>query len=344
MKRHGYLYEQIYNLENLQVALANAAKGKRGIRSVERVLADPDKYLSKLQDILSTERFVNGPYHVFNINERGKDRTIHSLPFFPDRIVHHAIIQVCAPIWIRSMVRDTYASIPGRGIHDGVRRLQRIVPHCDGHYALKCDITKFYPSVDHNKLKEVLRRQIKDPRLLRLLDTIIDSGPGVPIGNYLSQYFGNIVLNPFDHWLKEVKKVRMYFRYCDDFVIIHESKQYLHELRQEIESTLKGYGFRLKPNWQVFSISDRGIDFLGYRFWPHKTKLRKTTLRNFEHRLKCRRMTLNEALRLRDCIGTYKGWLKYCDNRGFKGVRVLPVRARYTRYVRRLRRNLLKAV
>jgi RNA-directed DNA polymerase len=344
MKRHGYLYEQIYDRENLQVALTNAAKGKRGIRSVERVLADPDKYLTELQDILATERFVNGPYHVFNINERGKDRTIHSLPFFPDRIVHHAIVQVCAPIWIRSMVRDTYASIPGRGIHDGVRRLQRIVPQCDGHYSLKCDITKFYPSVDHDILKGILRSQIKDPKLLRLLDTIIDSGPGVPIGNYLSQYFGNIILNPFDHWLKDEKKVRLYFRYCDDFVIIHESKQYLHGLRQEIESTLKGYGFILKLNWQVSPISDRGIDFLGYRFWPYKTKLRKTTLKNFEHRLKCRRMTLNEAMRLRDAIGTYKGWLKYCGNRGFKRTRVLPVRARYNKYIRRLRRNLLKAV
>lgn len=344
MKRYGYLYEQIYDWENLQVALANAAKGKRGIRSVERILADPDTYLADLQNILIAERFVNGPYHVFNINERGKDRTIHSLPFFPDRIVHHAVVQVCAPIWIRGMVRDTYASIPGRGIHDGVRRLQRIVPHCDGHYALKCDITKFYPSVDHNILKEVLRRQIKDPKLLRLLDTIIDSGPGVPIGNYLSQYFGNIILSPFDHWLKDEKKIQLYFRYCDDFVIIHESKQHLQELRVEIESTLRGYGFSLKSNWQVFPISDRGIDFLGYRFWPHKTKLRKTTLKNFERRLRCRRITLNEAIRLRDAIGTYKGWLKYCGNRGFKRTRMLPVRARYNKYIRRLRRNLLKAV
>lgn len=330
-------------MENLQVALTNAARGKRGIRSVERVLADPDKYLADLQDILVTERFVNGPYHIFSLTERGKERTIHSLPFFPDRIVHHAVVQVLSPIWIRSMIRDTYASIPGRGIHDGVRRLQRIIPHCDGHYALKCDISKFYPSVDHDTLKHILRRQIKDPKLLRLLDTIIDSGPGVPIGNYLSQYFGNIILSPFDHWIKETKRVRYYFRYCDDFVIIDGSKQHLHELRREIESELRGYGFSLNPNWQVYPISVHGIDFLGYRFWPDKTLLRKRTIQSLKQRLKVRRPTMSESVRVINATGSFKGWLRYADNRGLVNTLTYPARCRSRRYLGHLRQRLLKA-
>lgn len=341
MKRYGHLYGQIYDIENLHVALRSASRGKEHIRSVRRVLGNPDLYLSQIQWMMVNEEFVNGPYHVFNVSERGKTRTIHSLPFFPDRILHHAIVQVCAPIWIRSMIRDTYASIPGRGIHDGVRRMQRIIPHCGGFYALKCDITKFYPSVNHDVLKGMIRAQIKDEKLLRLLDIIIDSAPGIPIGNYLSQYFGNIVLSPFDHWMKEERRLRYYFRYCDDFIAIHPSKEFLHQLRYEISQELASIDLLLKGNWQVFPVDIRGVDFLGYRSWPHKTKLRKTTLKNFEQRLKCRRMTLNGALRLRNYIGTYRGWLKYCDNKGFKRKRVLPARSRYTNYIRRLRRTLL---
>lgn len=343
MKRYGCLYEQVYDLENLRVALHNSSKGKEHIRSVKRVLDNADFYLQELQQILIEERFVNGRYHVFELVERGKERTIHSLPFYPDRIVHHAIVQVCAPFWIKGFIRDTYASIPGRGIHDGVRRLQRIVPKYKGFYALKCDITKFYPSVDHEILKGILRAKIKDEKLLNLLDVIIDSGPGVPIGNYLSQYFGNIVLDQFDHWIKQEKRIKHYFRYCDDFVILHESKEYLHELRQEIGEQLSDIKLTLKRNWQVFPIEDRGIDFLGYRFWPNKTLLRKGTLRAFENRLKVKRMTLNEAIRLRNCIGSFKGWLKYCDSRGFNWAKVKPVKARYTMYISRLRENLLKA-
>lgn len=341
MKRYGFLYEQVYAMENLQVALYGASKGKQHIRSVQRVLASPERHLNQLQQILIEERFINGRYNIFTLVERGKERLIHSLPFYPDRIVHHAVVQVCGPIWIKGMIRDTYASIPGRGIHDGVRRIQRIMPHCAGFYALKCDIRKFYPSVDHDTLKAILRARIKDHKLLGLLDIIIDSGPGVPIGNYLSQYFGNIVLSPFDHWIKEDRAMKYYFRYCDDFVILHESKAVLHELRREIEDQLAGCKLQLKGNWQVFPLEARGLDFLGYRFWPQATKLRRGTLKNFQRRLRCRRMTLNEALRLRNCIGTYKGWLKYCDNRGFNRKVVFKAKGRYRNYLRALRRRLL---
>jgi hypothetical protein len=343
MKRYGNLYEKVCDIENLRVALHNASKTKKHIRSVKRVLEDEEKYLHDLRNLLLNEQFVNGKYHVFLLTERGKERTIHSLPFYPDRIVHHAIVQVCAQFWIKSFIRDTYASIPGRGIHDGVRRIQKIIPNCEGYYALKCDITKFYPSVDHEILKQILRKQIKDPKLLRLLDIIVDSGPGVPIGNYLSQYFGNLILNPLDHWLKQDKRIKYYFRYCDDFVILHKSKKVLHSLLTKIKEKLSDYNLKVKHNWQIFPVNDRGVDFLGYRFWPNKTLLRKTSLRSFLRRIKVKRMTLNEALRLRDATGAYKGWLKYCDNRGLKRKHVLPLKARYNRYLRRLRRRLLKA-
>lgn len=342
MKRKGNLYAQIYDPVNIKVAFENAIRGKAGIRTIREISKNPDPYLQEIHDILKEERFVNGRYNTFELKERGKDRVIHSLPFFPDRIIHHAIVQICGPIWIKSFIRDTYASIPGRGIHDGVRRIKRIMPQCEGWYALKCDITKFYPSVDHTILKNLLSKQIKDKPLLRLFDIIIDSAPGIPIGNYLSQYFGNIALSPFDHWIKHHKKNKYYYRYCDDFVIIMQDKHHLHELRIEAETKLKELKLILKNNWQVFPISDRGIDFLGYRFWPDKTLIRRTTIQRFKERLKIKRMTLNETIRLVQVIGSFKGWLRYADSGILINKYVLPSKSRVRNYLRKLRQHLSK--
>lgn len=343
MKRKGNLYAQIYDPVNIKVAFENAIRGKSNIRTIKEISKNPDPYLQEIHDILKEERFVNGRYNTFELKERGKDRVIHSLPFFPDRIIHHAIVQICGPIWIKSFIRDTYASIPGRGIHDGVRRIKRIMPQCEGWYALKCDITKFYPSVDHTILKGLLSKQIKDKSLLQLFDTIIDSAPGIPIGNYLSQYFGNIALSPFDHWIKHHKKIKYYYRYCDDFVIIMQDKHHLHELRIEAEAKLKELKLLLKRNWQVFPISSRGIDFLGYRFWPHKTLVRRTTIQRFKERLKIKRMTLNETIRLVQVTGSFKGWLRYADSDRLINKYVLPSKSRVRNYLRKLRQHLSKS-
>ena len=343
MKRKGNLYAQIYDPENIKVAFENAIRGKSGIRTIREISKNPDPYLQEIHDILKEERFVNGRYNTFELKERGKDRVIHSLPFFPDRIIHHAIVQICGPIWIKGFIRDTYASIPGRGIHDGVRRIKRIMPQCEGWYALKCDITKFYPSVDHTVLKDLLSKQIKDKPLLQLFDIIIDSAPGIPIGNYLSQYFGNIALSPFDHWIKHHKKIKYYYRYCDDFVIIMENKHDLHELRIEAEAKLNALKLLLKSNWQVFPISSRGIDFLGYRFWPHKTLVRRTTIQRFKERLKIKRMTLNETIRLVQATGSFKGWLRYADSARLINKYVLPSKSRVRNYLRQLRQHLSQA-
>lgn len=343
MKRKGNLYAQIYDPVNIKVAFENAIRGKSGIRTIREISKNPDPYLQEIHDILKEERFVNGRYNTFELKEHGKDRVIHSLPFFPDRIIHHAIVQICGPIWIKSFIRDTYASIPGRGIHDGVRRIKRIMPQCEGWYALKCDITKFYPSVDHTILKNLLSKQIKDKPLLQLFDIIIDSAPGIPIGNYLSQYFGNIALSPFDHWIKHHKRIKYYYRYCDDFVIIMQDKHHLHELRIEAEAKLNELKLLLKRNWQVFPVSSRGIDFLGYRFWPHKTLVRRTTIQRFKERLKIKRMTLNETIRLVQVTGSFKGWLRYADSGRLIKKYVLPSKSRVRNYLRKLRQHLSKS-
>jgi retron-type reverse transcriptase len=191
-----------------------------------------------------------------------------------------------------------------------VKRLKReIKDEFNTRYCLKLDIRKFYPNINHDILKKIIRRKIKDPDLLWLLDSIIDSADGVPIGNYLSQYFANLYLAYFDHWIKEEKKVRFYYRYADDMIILDSSKEVLHQLRIDIakyfESHLK---LQLKDNYQVFPVKSRGIDFVGYRFFHTHTLLRKSIKQNFARALK------GNTSNRRQVIAAYWGWAKHCDS------------------------------
>ena len=148
-------------------------------------------------------------------------------------------MNVLEPIWVKTFISTSYACIKGRGIHAGVRDVKEVLKDVEGtKYCLSWDIKKYYPSIDNEIMKLKVRKKIGDERLLKVLDEIIDSAEGLPIGNYLSQYLANVYLNDFDHWLKEVKKVKYYFRYADDGRIFSNSKEYLHELRKDIEEYL----------------------------------------------------------------------------------------------------------
>lgn len=234
MKRYGNLFEKVCGPQNIAAAHRNARKGKRSYREVKMVDSDPQRFFAEIRRLLESGAYKTSPYEMMIKNEYGKPRVIHKLPYFPDRIVHHAIIQVVGPIWDRTLIRDTYACIRGRGIHDGGRRLKKALKDREGtRYCLKMDVKKFYPSMSHEVLKAIVRRKIKDRRLLDLLDEIIDSlqgDAGVPIGNYVSQFFGNLYLSGYDHWTKEVQRCRYYFRYCDDVVILAADKARLHRL------------------------------------------------------------------------------------------------------------------
>jgi hypothetical protein len=162
----------------------------------------------------------------------------------------------------------------------------------------------------------------KDNDLLWLLDEIIDSTPGdkgIPIGNYLSQYSGNFYLSSFDHWLKEVKGIKYYYRYMDDIVILSDSKEHLHQLRKEIDEYFRTeLKLKIKENWQVFPTFSRGIDFVGYRIFLGYSLLRKTTCKQMKVKMVKIRKKVEGGQEMNHSewcsINSYKGWLMHCDS------------------------------
>lgn len=342
MKRYGNLFEKICDIENLRKAHQHAKKGKGWYQEVKEIDKDPDKYLYKLQYLLKNHLYRTSDYEVFYKQEGKKTRKIYKLPYFPDRIAQWAILQVIEPYLLKHFIADTYSAIPGRGIHKGLQRLEDAmwndVPGCQ--YCLKIDARHYYQSINHEILKAKYRKLFKDADLLMVLDEIIDSintadeedlcaiylldedvdpETGIPIGNYLSQYSGNYYFSDFDHWMKEVKHVRHYFRYMDDIVIFAETKEELHRLKDEItEYFSTEMKLVLKDNWQIFPTYVRGVDYLGYRVFLNYVLLRKSTCKEMKQKMtaireKCesgRMMNYSEWC----CINSYKGWMKHCDS------------------------------
>ncbi len=328
MKRIGNLYDKIISLENLQLADERARKGKLKTYGVKVHDRNREANLIALHEQLKNGTYRTSQYSTFTIYEP-KERVIFRLPYYPDRIVHHAVMNVLEPIWLSVFTADTYSCIKKRGIHAAARKLRRTIDKdregCK--YCLKIDIRKFYPSINHDVLKGIVRRKIKDARLLLLLDEIIDSAEGLPIGNYLSQYLANLVLTYFDHWVKEVKRVRYYFRYADDIVVLHSEKKYLREILAEFETYLAdNVKLEVKSNKQIFPIgkdhrdrSGRGIDFLGFVFYLNETRLRKRIKQNL-----CRKcaslMHRKNPIDVKDfkqAIASWWGWCKYSDSEYF---------------------------
>jgi RNA-directed DNA polymerase len=308
MKRIGNLYDDICSIENLQVADTIGCKGKGKQYGVQYHIKNRAANIAQLHEQLTSQSFITSPYKTFTIYEP-KERIIFSLPYFPDRIVHHAIMLLLEPIFTSVFTTDTYSSIKGKGIHAAANAVKRALKdEANTTYCLKLDIKKFYPSIDHTILKTLLRKKIKDVKLLNLLDGIIDSADGLPIGNYLSQYFANFYLTYFDHWIKENKKVAYYFRYADDMVLLSSDKNELHNLLVEITKYLgENLKLQVKENCQVFPVAARGIDFVGYVFYHTHTLLRKTIKKSFARKVA---KGINQK-----SLAAYNGWATHCNSK-----------------------------
>jgi RNA-directed DNA polymerase len=316
MKRIGNLYEKISSIDNLILADKMARRQKQESYGVKRHDMNKDSNINKLQKMLQDKEFHTSPYNVFKIYEP-KEREIYQLPYFPDRIVHHAIMNILEPIWHKIFIAQTYSCIKGRGIHKCSLDVQKALTDKENtKYCLKLDIAKFYPSIDHDVLKAIVRRKVKCKDTLQLLDSIIESAPGVPIGNYVSQYFANLYLAYFDHYMKEQAGVKYYFRYADDIVILHASKEYLHGVLVQINDYISTeLNLSLKQNYQIFPVESRGIDFVGYVFFHSHVLLRKSIKKNL-----CRKVAKIKDKQLKESeiktqLGPWWGWAKHCNSK-----------------------------
>lgn len=307
MKREGNIFNKIYDINNLKLADKKARRGKSNQKDLIKHDLNKDDNIVNLYHILKNKEYKTSKYHIFKLYD-GKEREIYKLPYYPDRIVHHGIMNILEPIFISTFTKNTYSCIKKRGIHKAQKDLIKALKDKDNTlYCLKLDSKKFYPSINHEILKKLLKRKFKDKDLLDLLFEIIDSSPGVPIGNYLSQFLANFYLTYFDHWLKENKKVKYYFRYCDDIVILNKDKKYLNNLLKEIKEYLnKKLDLEVKNNHQVFEISKRGIDFIGYVFYHTHILLRKSIKLRFIRMIKYNKNYKS--------IASYKGWLIHCNS------------------------------
>ncbi|MGH7452474.1 MAG: reverse transcriptase domain-containing protein [bacterium] len=304
MKTHKNLYAQICSFENLLLAARKAAAGKRFRPQVLAFFNDFEHNALQLLHELRTFTYQPGGYEGFYIYEP-KKRLISKAPF-RDRIVHHALINVIGPRFERRFIFDSYANRVGKGTHAAIRRLQQFMRQAK--YVLKIDLRQYFPSIDHEILKQEIRRVIGDAETLWLIDKIIDgSNPqveanwyfpgddlftpferrrGLPIGNLTSQFFANVYLNPFDHFVKEQLRCRFYLRYVDDAVLLDDSPAYLQSLLPRLQANLNDFRLKLYREKCRIRPVDCGQRFLGQIVFLTHRLLAKENVRRFARRLR----------------------------------------------------------
>ena len=336
MKSYKYLFEKLISYENLSDAIEKSSLGKRERREVKRVLDHKDEHIKRLQDLLINQKLRIRKHEAIKINDgiTAKVRLIIKPDYVYEQILHHAIVQVLTPIFIRSMYIYSCGSLPGRGGLYGKRYLAKYIRENPTKikYVAKGDITKFFQTVNIELVKDKFRKIIHDEKFLQVLFLVLDSNiatyqgqeinMGLPIGYYLSQWIANWFLQDFDYFIKQKLKIKCYIRYVDDFVLLSPNKKELHKALAAISEYLKNLDLRLKSNYQVFKLAyidkngkERGrpIDFMGYKFYRDRTILRRgIMLRAVRKALKISKKT---NLNWYECtqLLCYLGWFKYTD-------------------------------
>ncbi|MEO1610444.1 MAG: reverse transcriptase domain-containing protein [Pseudomonadota bacterium] len=290
MKRHAFLFERIVAFDNLLLAARHAASGKKDRIRVAHFLFHLETELLWLQEELKAGIWRPGPFRVFEIREP-KPRRI-SAADFRDRVLHHAICNIIGPIFEKRAIHDSWACRTGKGSHGAVLRAQGFARR--HRYFLKCDIRRYFESVDHAILKRLLRRILKDGQLLELLDRIIDHAPpgstpgkGLPIGNLTSQHFANLYLGELDHEMKDHRHVRAYIRYMDDMLLFADDKEELRAYLQHLDDFARDrLALSLKPSATIIAPVSDGVPFLGFRVFPNLIRLQRKSLTRFRRRLR----------------------------------------------------------
>lgn len=319
MKRIGNLYQQVISFENCYLAFKKAFQGARKSEQSLQFYFNLEHELKKLIDELRTKSYHPAPYRYFTIYDP-KEREIAVAPF-RDRVVHHAIVNVLEPIYERCFIFDSYATRKNKGTHKAILRAQHFLRR--NQWFLKADIQKYFFSIDHDILMEILKRKIKDKDLLWLLEKIIRHGgvknKGIPIGNLTSQFLANVYLDPFDHFLKQRLHINYYIRYMDDFVIFSKDKSFLKALRSEIEHYLgNNLLLRLKEKSVIINQRIHGLGFLGARIYPKTIRIRsenlKRSLKKYQRRIRQFQSGALEEADLQRSLDSIIGYLSFFDS------------------------------
>lgn len=343
MKRYGYLWPQITAFENLWQAAKQAQRGKRFRPNVLAFNHELELNLLELQAELQNHTYQPGAYRTFEIIDP-KPRLISAAPY-RDRVVHHALCNVIVPRLERSFIDDSYANRVGYGTHRALRRAVQFAR--SRSYVLQCDIRKYFPSIDHEILKRQLRQRLKCPDTLWLADTIIDNSNlqseeliyfpgdtlltplerrvGLPIGNLTSQFFANVYLNGFDHFVKETLHIRNYLRYVDDFLLFSGDRQQLVEAKAAIAAYLSTLRLQLHSVKSQLFETQHGLNFVGFRILPLgnafpkdiRIRVRNDNLQRSRQRLKNLQQAYDAGqMELSDLVRRLQSWeahLKHGD-------------------------------
>ncbi len=333
MKTYKNLYERLCSIENLNLAYQKARKEKSKSFSVIEFEKNLNVEIRKLYNELITYTYRPIPLRRFVIRDP-KTRVIHASAF-RDRIVHHALINIIGPIFEKIFIYDSYASRIDKGTHNAVTRFDyfkrrvskngKIVRSGGGAngnsvegYVLKCDIKHYFETVDHEILVNLIRKKIKDEKVIWLIRQILNNfddsteGKGMPLGNYTSQFFANVYLNELDYFVKHILKAKYYIRYVDDFVILHKRKKILEIYKDRVNRYLKCLELELHPEKSKTIPLRNGVSFLGYRIFYHHKMLRKRNMSSFQKKFDKKIKMCKEGIITKEMlIESLQGWIGY---------------------------------
>ncbi|SEH06633.1 RNA-directed DNA polymerase [Candidatus Venteria ishoeyi] len=329
MKRYGQLWPLITDFGNLLLAAKKARKGKRYNPNVLKFEHNLEQQLLALQSQLQEKTWQPGDYYTFEIVEP-KKRLISAAPY-RDRVVHHALCNVIQPLFERGFVNDSYANRVGFGSHRALKRFAHYARRY--RYVLQCDIQKYFPNIDHEILKNQLRRKLKCKDTLWLLNLIIDHSnrqpapplyfggddlisamrrKGLPVGNLTSQFFANVYLNGFDHFIKEQLKIAGYVRYVDDFALFGNDREQLQSVRFALEEKLADIRLKIHPVKSQLFATQKGARFLGFRIFPTHIRANTDGLRRARHRLRSQQQAYAAGnISLAQLTQSIRSWLAH---------------------------------
>lgn len=344
MKSYNHLFEQYISDENIKLAIKNVCKHKLKRKRFRDLHDNPEKYMDWIRvNALDYHNSRHIPVEIYDGIQR-KKRTI-IVPSFREQIIHHMMINVLKPIFMKSMYEHSYGSIPGRGGTLGMKRIRKWLDkdHKNTKYCLKMDIKKYFDSVPHDVVLEKLSKQIHDEKFLKILKEVVDvNEKGLPLGFYTSQWFANWYLTEMDHYIKEELGAKYYIRYMDDMIIFGANKRKLHKMRIAIDNYLQTrLKLRLKENWQIFPINSRFLDFMGYRFYRDRTTLRRSIL--YKACRKSEKIAKEKATiyEIKQAM-SYLGWFKQTDTydifkkRFCNNIKIQNMKRRISRYDKRM--------